>query len=254
MIRGLAPITTGVCALWIAGLVSTPAYASPTTPTGPIKPGADLLVVAPDVYSPSEDGLASTTPVRPGGSASVVGLILNRGDKAAAGVKVEVKIPAYVTFRPAPPECRYDASDRVATCLYPNLTLQPSFLNPGEAGILLTWTVDVVANAPGPGAWNGSITASPTGLAEGTDEDFPTVLPKNGRFATTADVSDIHTSTNVDNFAILVGPAAAPAVHDASPPPGPSRAGALIGLGAAAVLVLIAMLVAALVRRRVSTR
>jgi len=160
--------------------------------------GADVQVVAFDVYALDGAGDPTTDPVPLGGSSEVQGIIFNWGDMTAVGIKVVVTLPEFVTFGEVEPDCTYSADNRVATCTYDDVVL--GFFQ--FLGVF--WPVNVAADAPGPTALQGG--SMVVSAIDVRSENIPEAraLPKNMRRIAPDDVPDVDPSDNTDPFAVFV--------------------------------------------------
>jgi LPXTG-motif cell wall-anchored protein len=163
--------------------------------------GVDLLVVAFDVYD--ADGVS---PVPLGGTSQVNGIIINFGDMAAAGIKIVVTLPEHVTFAETEPDCTYSADNRVATCLYDDITLFPNPFPPANDDYLeVFWPVRVAADAPGPAALQGGLmTVSAIDILQPEGPEVRSPLPRTMRWITPDAIPDVDPTDNEDPFAVFI--------------------------------------------------
>jgi LPXTG-motif cell wall-anchored protein len=228
--------------------------------------GVDLMLATHDVYQLGADGYTDR-PVAPGGTSAVAALFGNFGDKVAKGVRVEVRLPAHVTFTQDTPGCTTAADRRTITCQYTDLRLDPISTDDdprddGSDGKLSTaaaaFPVTVAADAPGPVVLSGgTFTAVPLGVAEPTASlaKRKAVLPKGLKTAARSEFQDADPGDNTAEFAVHVGPRTGGTGGGASPgapagggsagggsaggslPITGSQAGLIGGIGGVAVLV-----------------
>ncbi|WP_091655859.1 COG1361 family protein [Micromonospora auratinigra] len=176
------------------------------------RPAADLSVVAPDVTKAvrvgTGGGLEPTGPLPPGGTGAVRYTIANQGLAPVDGVRVELHLPAGVTFTAPPGECVLGDAGRSAVCTYDRLALIPvkQDTDPDDAlhsAVALQHLVTVSADTRAPVTLRGG-TVRVEGLrAERPESAAPAraALPTN---AVAVPAADVDTSDNQDGFAVVV--------------------------------------------------
>lgn len=168
--------------------------------------GVDLLTVADDVHAVDENNEPTTDPVPPGGMSSVFAVVVNQGDYAAVGLNLVVSLPEHVTFAGPEPDCVYSVDNRVATCSYEDLTLQPFGSDPDEAFVAFYWPITIGADAPGSGVLpDGLVTADAILEGRPGSGDVPQILPRNAKWGARADLADVDALDNSDGFVVFVG-------------------------------------------------
>jgi LPXTG-motif cell wall-anchored protein len=169
--------------------------------------GVDINVIAFDVYALDGADEPTTDPVPLGGTSRVFGSIINYGDLAAAGIRIVVTLPEHVTFAETEPDCTYSADNRVATCIYDDITLFPTPFppNPDEDYLGVYWPVRVAADAPGPTALQGGLmTVTAIDIIQPEGPEVRSALPKNMRWITPDGVPDVDPGDNEDPFAVFI--------------------------------------------------
>jgi LPXTG-motif cell wall-anchored protein len=170
--------------------------------------GVDLVVFAPDVYALAGPLEYTSDPVPLGGTSRVFGSIFNFGDLAADGVKIVVTLPEHVTFAETEPDCTYSADNRVATCLYTDVTLFPTPPEPPDSDddfLFVWWPVNVSADAPGPAALPGGLmTAEAIDILQPEGPAVRSTLRGNKRWMSLDEIPDVDPGDNEDPFAVFV--------------------------------------------------
>jgi hypothetical protein len=229
------------------------------------KSGVDLLVVADDVTQVNAEGAPTGEPIPPGESSIAWGFILNQGDRVAAGLKVQVKLPEHVTFAEEEAECDYSADNRTVKCDYDELNLIPADADSSEdlkySSLAVFFPVTVSEDAEGPvalqgGQWTVAAAKSeelPSALARRAAPAAPE-LPSNARGLTAGERSkvDVDTSDNTDGFAVLVaGPVSGGGGGEEEPglPITGPVAASVAGAGAAVLALGVVLLLMARRRR-----
>lgn len=173
--------------------------------------GVDLGVLVPDVkerFLPATGDEA--TPLYPGDTTSVIGVVYNWGDMIANGVRITVRLPEKVTFAEVEAECEYSADNRKATCEYDSVVLLPT--SEGDEEVFAAefyWPIIVDAGVKAPVTLpDGSWTVEALGQSPIGERRAQAVgaLPENVRLVSAKEtgVNEVDASDNVDGFAVLV--------------------------------------------------
>ncbi|MFI7513263.1 LPXTG cell wall anchor domain-containing protein [Micromonospora echinofusca] len=171
--------------------------------------GPDLSVVAEDVKQGVK--IVDGNPVysgdlHAGGRSALTYFITNQGDKAAAGLKISVKLPKGVTPTEVEPGCEYSADKSTFTCTYANFGLIPQDEDTNAEDKLYSaygfyHLFDVAADVK-PGALKGGlVSVEPVGSEPTRARAAAVTLPEN---VTGLQASDVDATDNSDGYAVIV--------------------------------------------------
>ncbi|MBQ1072574.1 LPXTG cell wall anchor domain-containing protein [Micromonospora sp. C31] len=171
--------------------------------------GPDLSVVAEDVKQAVK--VVDGNPVysgdlHAGGRSALTYFIRNQGDKAAAGLKISVKLPKGVTPTEVEPGCEYAADKSTFTCTYANFGLIPQDEDTNAEDKLYSaygfyHLFDVAADVK-PGALKGGLVSVEPIVSDSSRMRAAAVtLPEN---VTGLRATDVDASDNSDGYAVVV--------------------------------------------------
>ena len=183
-----------------------------TVPVEVVGGGVDLLAIAWDVYTISEE--EELTPVAPGDAAPLFWGIFNQGDHIAQGVNYSITLPEHVTFVDDFKDCTTSADRRVLDCEKTGAVIVPGLGLETEEDV---YWVQVSEDAPGPVTLTGGeLTASAIDSIDPSKARMAatSVAPEGMRVVTKEEILDgpneVDEGDNDSSFAVFVGgPAAA---------------------------------------------
>ncbi|MEU2661145.1 LPXTG cell wall anchor domain-containing protein [Micromonospora sp. DT46] len=219
--------------------------------------GPDLSVVAEDVKQAVK--IVDGNPVysgdlHAGGRSALTYFITNQGDKAAAGLKISVKLPKGVTPTEVEPGCEYAADKSTFTCTYANFGLIPQDEDTNPEDKLYSaygfyHVFDVAADVK-PGALKGGlVSVEPVGSAPSRMRAAAVTLPEN---VTGLRATDVDATDNSDAYAVIVaakGGAGGGGDDDGGLPVTGAQTTLIGGIGGAVLIAGAAMFMVARRRR-----
>jgi len=202
--------------------------------------GADLRVLAPDVYAVDSHGNPTRDPIPAGGSSVLIVDIFNQGDADGSGLSIDVHLPDHVTGESVGNECTPSQPAQDLQCAFETVLVSTCTEHPDSCGFRFHLPVTVAADAPGPVALTGgNVAAFTAALVPQPDLRDSGHLPPGLTRITAASPDDVDGTDSSAEFSVFV------AGH--LPVTG-VRIGQFVALGAA--LVVFGALLVLLARRR----
>ncbi|HET6213974.1 MAG TPA: hypothetical protein VFE14_14010, partial [Micromonosporaceae bacterium] len=173
--------------------------------------GADLSVVAPDVYQWDATNKEYTNkPVVPGGTSRVLVFVENDGDQTATGIKLTITLPAHVTFTETEPDCTHKVGDSTTTCEYADAELIPADQDKDPAAAPYSWggfwwSVKVADDVASPSTLTGgTATADAMAVPAAAPMLLKSVPTPPENFIPGTEVKDVDPTDNTDDFSVFV--------------------------------------------------